>query len=104
MPNSESLLKAIDPTAFCVQAPTWSFSSDSYCFLHYCSLLESGNIYFSVRFNGESAVSVSLICHLEERRGKNQNYSINFTLLFPLKRQTIGQMPYKCHHLHLLIL
>lgn len=68
MPNSASLLKAIDPTLFCVQVPTWSSGSDSYCFLYYCSLLESGNIYFSVRFNGENIVSVSLTCHLEERR------------------------------------
>lgn len=68
MPNSVSLLKAIDPTLFRVQVPTWSSGSDSYCFLHYCSLLESGNIYFSARFNGENVVSVSLMCHLEERR------------------------------------
>jgi len=58
VPNSARLLKAIDLTLFSVQVPTWSSGSDSYCFLHYCSLLESGNIYFSVRFNGVNIVFV----------------------------------------------
>lgn len=65
MPNSASLLKAIDPTFFCVQVPIWSSGSDFYVI---AAFWLQRTIYISVGFNGENIVSVSLICHLEERR------------------------------------
>lgn len=73
--------KLLVPHCSVSRSPSGSYS---YHFLRYCSLLESGNTRFSVRFNGENIVTVSLMCHLEER-WKIQNYSINIT--FSIKKE-----------------